>query len=100
MLADIFYDWERVAFMINRQVKLMTESFNAPAARSCPEDAADCLSAVHAHLGGFGPAAECQKTLHVKDYRESDRILELRRIRLNSVFGGFRPRWNIHSVSK
>jgi hypothetical protein len=49
---------------------------------------ADRLSALQEHLGSFEPATEGQKTLHAEAYREFDRVVELRRFRLNSVTGG------------
>src|SRR3984893_14941689 len=53
-----------------------------------PQSSADALMAIQTHLGSFEPATEGQKTLHAEAYREFDRVVELRRFRLNSVTGG------------
>jgi hypothetical protein len=53
-----------------------------------PQNAADILEAFQTHLASFEPVTEGQKTLHAEAYREFDRIVELRGIRLKSVVEG------------
>ena len=53
-----------------------------------PKNTAADLKALQEHLASFEPITEGQKTLHAEAYRQFDRIVELRRIRLNSVVAG------------
>jgi hypothetical protein len=61
-----------------------------------PRNSAAMLTAFQAHLAIFEPVTEGQKTLHAEVYREFDRIVELRRIRLKSVVSGLpAPLWSV-----
>ena len=61
-----------------------------------PQSSADALMAIQTHLASFEPATEDQKTLHGEAYREFDRVVELRRIRLRSVLAGLpAPLWSV-----
>jgi hypothetical protein len=53
-----------------------------------PRNAAGTLEALQTHLASFEPATEGQKTRYAETYRELDRIVELRRLRLKSVVAG------------
>ena len=53
-----------------------------------PQSSAEALMAIQTHLASFEPVTEGQKTLHGEAYREFDRVVELRRIRLRSVLAG------------
>jgi hypothetical protein len=53
-----------------------------------PGNASDILTAFQTHLAVFEPVTEGQKRLHAEAYREFDRLVELRRIRLKSVVTG------------
>jgi Protein of unknown function (DUF4239) len=46
------------------------------------------LEALQTHLASFEPTTEGQKTRYAETYREFDRIVELRRLRLKSVVAG------------
>jgi Protein of unknown function (DUF4239) len=61
-----------------------------------PQNAADILGALQTDLASFEPTTEGQKTRYAETYREFDRILELRRIRLKSVVAGLpMPLWSV-----
>ena len=61
-----------------------------------PQNAVDRLEAFQTHLASFEPVTEGQKTLLAAAYREFDRILELRRMRLQSVVTGLpSPLWSV-----
>ena len=61
-----------------------------------PQNAVDRLEAFQTHLASFEPVTEGQKTLLAVTYREFDRILELRRMRLQSVVTGLpSPLWSV-----
>jgi Protein of unknown function (DUF4239) len=53
-----------------------------------PRNAAGTLEALQTHLASFEPTTEGQKTRYAETYRELDRIVELRRLRLKSVVAG------------
>jgi hypothetical protein len=53
-----------------------------------PQNTAAIVQAFQTHLASFEPVTESQKTLHAEAYREFDRLVELRRIRLKSVVAG------------
>ncbi len=59
-----------------------------------PQNAAGTLAALQTHLATFEPTTEGRKTRYAGAYREFDRIVELRRIRLKSVVAGLpMPLW-------
>ena len=61
-----------------------------------PQNPVDRLEAFQTHLVSFEPVTEGQKALHAEAYREFDRIVELRRIRLQSVTAGLpSPLWSV-----
>ena len=61
-----------------------------------PQNAAGTLEALQTHLASFEPTTEGQKTRYAETYREFDRIVELRRIRLKSVVAGLpMPLWSV-----
>jgi hypothetical protein len=61
-----------------------------------PRNAGASLTAFQTHLTVFEPVTEGQKTLLAEAYREFDRIVELRRIRLKSVVAGLpAPMWSV-----
>ena len=61
-----------------------------------PQNAASTLEALQTHLASFEPTTEGQKTRYAEAYREFDRIVELRRIRLKSVVAGLpMPLWSV-----
>jgi hypothetical protein len=61
-----------------------------------PHNAVDRLEAFQTHLASFEPVTEGQKTLLAVAYREFDRIVELRRMRLQSVVTGLpSPLWSV-----
>jgi hypothetical protein len=61
-----------------------------------PQNTAAIVQAFQTHLASFEPVTESQKTLHAEAYREFDRLVELRRIRLNSVVAGLpAPLWSV-----
>ena len=61
-----------------------------------PQNTAAIVQAFQTHLAGFEPVTESQKTLHAEAYREFDRLVELRRIRLKSVVAGLpAPLWSV-----
>jgi hypothetical protein len=61
-----------------------------------PQNAAGTLEALQSHLASFEPMTEGQKTRYAETYREFDRIVELRRIRLKSVVAGLpMPLWSV-----
>ena len=65
-------------------------------ARRVPQNSADALMAIQTHLASFEPVTEGQKTLHAEAYRQFDRVVELRRIRLRSVLAGLpAPLWSV-----
>jgi hypothetical protein len=53
-----------------------------------PQNTAGTLEALQTHLASFEPTTEGQKTRYAESYRELDRIVELRRLRLKSVVAG------------
>ena len=61
-----------------------------------PQNTAAIVQAFQTHLASFEPVTESQKTLHAEAYREFDRLVELRRIRLKSVVAGLpAPLWSV-----
>jgi len=61
-----------------------------------PQNSAAALLAIQTHLASFEPVTENQKTLYAEAYREFDRIVELRRIRLRSVVASLpAPLWSV-----
>src|SRR5258708_31050970 len=61
-----------------------------------PQNDAGTLEALQPHLASFEPTTEGQKTRYAETYREFDRIVELRRIRLKSVVAGLpMPLWSV-----
>jgi hypothetical protein len=61
-----------------------------------PQNAAGTLEVLQSHLASFEPMTEGQKTRYAETYREFDRIVELRRIRLKSVVAGLpMPLWSV-----
>ncbi len=61
-----------------------------------PQNAGDTLGAFQTHIVSFEPLTEGQKALHAEAYREFDRIVELRRIRLKSITAGLpAPLWSV-----
>src|SRR5882762_1483105 len=61
-----------------------------------PQNAAGTLEALQTRLASFEPTTEGQKTRYAETYREFDRIVELRRIRLKSVVAGLpMPLWSV-----
>ena len=61
-----------------------------------PQSAVDKLEAFQTHLASFEPVTEGQKTLLAVAYREFDRVLELRRMRFQSVVAGLpSPLWSV-----
>jgi uncharacterized membrane protein YiaA len=64
-----------------------------------PQNSADALMAIQTHLANFEPVTDGQKMLHGEAYREFDRVVELRRIRLRSVLAGLpAPLWTVMLV--
>ncbi len=64
-----------------------------------PQNSAVALMSIQTHLASFEPVTEGQKTLHAEAYREFDRVVELRRIRLRSVLAGLpAPLWSVMLV--
>jgi hypothetical protein len=61
-----------------------------------PQNSAASLMAIQTHLASYEPATESQKMLHAEAYREFDRIVELRRLRLRTVVAGLpAPLWTV-----
>ena len=61
-----------------------------------PQNDANVTGAFQTHLVGFDPAAEGQKALLAQTYREFDRIVELGRIRSQSVTAALpAPLWSV-----